>query len=121
MSPAQNTLAIIQAVADKHKVTVSDIMGRDRHKQINEPRQEAMYEVLIQRRHLTYPDIGRIFGRDHTTVISNVKAHCKRQGIDYDAATVRFRRIPSFNLRKLSPAMFLAYGAAMRGERGVGA
>ncbi len=59
---------IIQVVADHFKTKVSDILGKKRNKEIVAPRQIAMY-LAREMGSMSYPDIGRAFGRDYTTVI----------------------------------------------------
>ncbi len=59
---------IIQVVADHFKTKVSDILGKKRNKEIVVPRQIAMY-LAREMGSMSYPDIGRAFARDYTTVI----------------------------------------------------
>ncbi len=65
--------AIIKAVAADYRLTVNDLKGPKRHRNITVPRQVAMHLV----RELTdgsLPQIGQMFGgRDHTTVINALK------------------------------------------------
>jgi len=65
--------AIIKAVSVEFKVTLTDLKGPRRHRNITVPRQIAMYLV----RELTdesLPQIGQLFGgRDHSTVINSLK------------------------------------------------
>ncbi len=58
---------IIQLVADFYNVKVSDLKGKRRLKRIVRPRHVAMWLV---RKHteLSFPEMGRVFGRDHATV-----------------------------------------------------
>ena len=60
---------VIRAVAEYHQLRVSDIKGRRRQRAVARPRQVAMY---LCRRNLgcSFPEIGREFGKDHSTVIS---------------------------------------------------
>ncbi len=65
--------AILKAVSADFKVSLSDLKGPRRHRNITIPRQIAMYLV----RELTdesLPQIGALFGgRDHSTVINSLK------------------------------------------------
>jgi chromosomal replication initiator protein len=65
--------AIVKAVTNELKVTLTDLKGPRRHRNITVPRQIAMYLV----RELTdesLPQIGQLFGgRDHSTVINSLK------------------------------------------------
>lgn len=65
---------IVAAVADKHDVTVADLKGPSRVKHIVAARFEAMarmYDLGIW----SMPQIGRFFGRDHTTVLNGIRRH----------------------------------------------
>jgi len=59
---------VIQVVADHFKVKVGDILGKKRNKEIVAPRQIAMF-LAREMGSMSYPDIGRAFARDYTTVI----------------------------------------------------
>lgn len=59
---------IIQVVSDHFKMPVADILGKKRNKEIVLPRQVAMF-LAREMGQMSYPDIGRAFGRDYTTVI----------------------------------------------------
>ncbi len=65
--------SILKAVAAEFKVTLAELKGPRRHRNITVPRQIAMYLV----RELTdesLPQIGNHFGgRDHSTVINSLK------------------------------------------------
>ncbi len=65
--------SILKAVAGEFKVTLAELKGPRRHRNITVPRQIAMYLV----RELTdesLPQIGNLFGgRDHSTVINSLK------------------------------------------------
>ncbi len=65
--------AILKAVSAEFKVTLAELKGPRRHRNITVPRQIAMYLV----RELTddsLPQIGHHFGgRDHSTVINSLK------------------------------------------------
>lgn len=62
--------AIMAEVALKHGFTVEDILGRSRVKGLVEARHEAMHEVAKARPAMSLPQLGRIFNRDHSTVLS---------------------------------------------------
>ncbi len=71
---------IIQVVGEHFTVPVSDILGKKRNKEIVTPRQIAMY-LAREMASMSYPDIGRAFARDYTTVIHSyekIKAEIKR-------------------------------------------
>jgi chromosomal replication initiator protein len=71
---------IIEVVAEQYKMAVDDILGKKRNKEIVMPRQVAMY-LAREMGGMSYPDIGRAFGRDYTTVIHSyekIKNEVKR-------------------------------------------
>ena len=71
---------IIEVVAEHFEIPVSDLLGKKRNKEIVMPRQVAMY-VAREMAGMSYPDIGRAFDRDYTTVIHSyekVKAELKK-------------------------------------------
>lgn len=65
-------LCIIVCTADYFGLSAADLLGRDRHKTVAWARQLAM-ALVRQRLALSYPEIGRVFNRDHSTVIHNVR------------------------------------------------
>lgn len=76
MEPGENkqpVIDIIRVVATRHGVSVADIKGATRVFHIVAARQEAMVLVYKLRPDLSLPAIGRIFDRDHTTVLHAVR------------------------------------------------
>ena len=77
-------LAITQAVATQHGLRASDLMGESVNRNVIVPaRHEAMWRIrqvrLPNGRHrYSYPQIGRYFDRDHTSVIHACKRHLER-------------------------------------------
>lgn len=60
---------IVHEVAQSFGVSVDDLLGRDRSRQIALPRQIAMY-LLREEANISLPQIGEALGgRDHTTVM----------------------------------------------------
>ncbi|MBW3637449.1 MAG: chromosomal replication initiator protein DnaA [Armatimonadetes bacterium] len=71
---------IIEVVAEHFKIPVGDLLGKKRNKEIVMPRQVAMF-LAREMGSMSYPDIGRAFDRDYTTVIHSyekVKGELKR-------------------------------------------
>lgn len=72
--PAVVTVEDVQrAVCEHFRIKMSQLTGKDRHREVALPRQVAMW---IARAHLgtSYPQIGARFnGKDHTTVMSAVR------------------------------------------------
>lgn len=74
---------IMQVVAEYYKMPVSDILGKKRNKEIVLPRQVAMF-LSREMGQMSYPDIGRAFGRDYTTVIHSyekIKSEIKKDSV----------------------------------------
>jgi chromosomal replication initiator protein len=63
---------IIGVVAEHYRISTSDIISSRRAANVVRPRQVAMYlaKTLTLR---SLPEIGRRFGRDHTTVIASIR------------------------------------------------
>lgn len=60
---------ILKAVAEFYNVTPKDIMGPHRSKGLSLARHVAMYLCRLTIRHVSYPDVGRMFNRDHTSIM----------------------------------------------------
>lgn len=72
--------SIIDVTCDNFRIDRADMLGKKRNKEIVVPRQIAMY-LAREMAGMSYPDIGRAFDRDYTTVIHSyekVKAEIKR-------------------------------------------
>ncbi|MGC8917468.1 MAG: chromosomal replication initiator protein DnaA, partial [Thermoanaerobaculum sp.] len=63
---------IIRFVAHHYGVKVADLKGRDNRRSVAFPRQVAMY-LLREVLNLSYPEIGRLFGKHHSTVLYSVE------------------------------------------------
>lgn len=74
MTPREQSIAIIREIALEYGVSVVCILGRDRTRRVSAARRCA-YATIRSRKGISYPAIGRIFGRDHTTVIYGVRKH----------------------------------------------
>lgn len=69
---------IIAEVAEKHGLTLADLIGPRRHRYVAHARQEAMW-ALRQRTTLSTTSIGMFLGgRDHTTVMWGLRRHEER-------------------------------------------
>lgn len=73
LSIAEHT-RILTAVADAFSTTPTAILSRDRHRTVSHARQTTGY--LMRRLGLSYPEVGRELGVDHTSVM----AACRRIG-----------------------------------------
>ena len=54
-------------------ISPKDFFGKTRLKSVAHPRQDCM-RMLREKTGLSMPQIGRIFGRDHTTVLYAIRA-----------------------------------------------
>lgn len=69
---------ILAEVAIEHGIPPALILGKQRQRLIMAARHHAMYR-MSQETDMSLAEIGRHMGRDHTTVISGIKAHLRRQ------------------------------------------
>jgi chromosomal replication initiator protein len=78
---------IIERTAKYFQITMEDILGPKRDKDIVTPRQIAMY-ILRSELHLSFPKIARELGRkDHTTAIHSVEKIEKELSFDEEIKT----------------------------------
>lgn len=63
---------ILSSVAEFFNIKISDLIKKNRRKEVVEPRQIAMY-LLREILDMSYPYIGEKLGRDHTTAIHAVE------------------------------------------------
>jgi len=63
---------LIREVASHYGVTSADLLGKSQTRECALPRQVAMY-LCRKRLKMPFQAIGRLFGRDHSTVMSSVK------------------------------------------------
>lgn len=73
MTPMQRTMSDIGLIALKHGLQREDLLGRSRKAQISRARQEAFY--ALRYRGWSFPRIGKLFGRDHSTIIDGFERH----------------------------------------------
>lgn len=79
-----NAKQIIERTAKHFQLSVDELLGPKRDKEIVVPRQIAMY-MLRSELHLSFPKIARELGRkDHTTAIHSVDKINKEQVFDED-------------------------------------
>ena len=79
-----NAKQVIERTAKHFQISIEDIMGPKRDKDIVVPRQVAMY-MLRSELHLSFPKIARELGRkDHTTAIHSVEKIEKEVAFDAD-------------------------------------
>lgn len=69
---------IIDAVAEATGIPAKRILGTNRDAPTARARQIVMYEA--RQAGLSYPQIARAMGKDHTTIIHGVRAEEQRRG-----------------------------------------
>ena len=75
---------IIERTAKHFQLSVDELLGPKRDKEIVVPRQIAMY-ILREELHLSFPKIARELGRkDHTTALHSVDKITREQAFDND-------------------------------------
>ena len=65
--PSPEAQDVLQLVAEAYEVTINELLGRQRVHRLVLPRHVAMFLVRKHTDH-SFPEIGRRFRRDHTTV-----------------------------------------------------
>jgi chromosomal replication initiator protein len=83
---------IIRFVAQHYGIRVADLKGRSNRRSIALPRQVAMFLVrdILD---LSFPEIGKIFSKHHSTVMYAVDTISKARlsNPDFDATLTSFR------------------------------
>lgn len=67
-----------RAAARAHGVRVEDLVGRARSRSVAVARGQLWTE--LHDAGASYPELGAVFGRDHTSVLAGVRRHKVRQG-----------------------------------------
>ncbi|AVM68646.1 chromosomal replication initiator protein DnaA [Lachnospiraceae bacterium oral taxon 500] len=70
-----NPSVILNIVAEHFSISNAEILSKKRSKEIVEPRQIVMY-LCRKLTDASYPDLGKFFNRDHSTVISGYEKIC---------------------------------------------
>lgn len=79
-----NSKQIIERTAKHFQISIDDMLGPKRDKDIVVPRQVAMY-IMRSELHMSFPKIARELGRkDHTTAIHSVEKISKEMAFDAD-------------------------------------
>ena len=71
-APELSSLAITELVSDQFKLSLNELRSRSRKRAIAFPRQVAMY-LCRKYTEETLAEIGKVFNRDHSTVMHAVK------------------------------------------------
>lgn len=78
-APVSPGNAIIQQVANKHRVTVIQIMSKRRTKYIVLARHEAIWRISTELA-WSSPQIAAVFDMDHSSVLHAIRTHEERRG-----------------------------------------
>lgn len=68
-TPRAQVRKVIEAVCDRHEITYTDVMSRSRFADVVAARHEAIVAVATAFPWMSLPKIGRVFGRDHTSIL----------------------------------------------------
>jgi len=68
-TPKQQVKQVIEAVCARHEIPYHEVMGRKRFAEIVAARHEAIVAVAEAFPWMSLPKLGRIFGRDHTSIM----------------------------------------------------
>ena len=63
---------IVHKIMEDYDLTVEEIKGNQRTKQVTEPRW-VMWKLIRKNSGLSYGEIGRLFNKDHSTVMNGIK------------------------------------------------
>lgn len=69
--------AIVAEVAAKHRVAERDLTGPSTFRNVTTARHEAFWRARHELGQ-SLPQIGRFFGRDHSTVLTGSRRHAER-------------------------------------------
>jgi len=76
---ARNLLDMVLDICNRRGVLVPELCGRSHRQSIVRARHEVWARLRSDpEHHFSFPDIARLFHRDHSTVIAGVRAHTKR-------------------------------------------
>ena len=73
-------MEIGQRIADKHQISIVKLFGKRRDKVSAKARQEAYSEIYALGGYSTTA-IGKIFNRDHSTIVYGIKRYKQKCGL----------------------------------------
>lgn len=85
-TPFITTDQILKEVCEKHQVSLKEVLSPMRSRYVIPARHEAMYRIR-EEKCLSWAQIGRIFDRDHTSVLHGWRKH--KASLDAAAAEAR--------------------------------
>ena len=79
---ARDLLALVDDVCKRRGVTLDEVCGRTRSQAVSHARQEVWWRLRHHpQRDYSYPEIARLFARDHTTIMAGIRAHVRRASV----------------------------------------
>lgn len=76
---ARDLLALVDEVCKRRGVTLDEVCGRARSQAVSHARHEVWWRLRHHpERDYSYPEIARLFARDHTTIMAGISAHQRR-------------------------------------------
>ncbi len=89
---------VVQAISEAFKISIEDLKGNSRRREISLARQVGMY-LMRQHTDLSLPKIGEVFGgKDHTTVLYSCEKIAKQLREDLDLGQLVRRLSDRINL-----------------------
>lgn len=73
LTPRQRNLNDIAEIAEAHRLTLEDILGKSRHKYLVSVRRKCV--VMLREKGYSTTEIGRIMQRDHSTIVHALQRH----------------------------------------------
>lgn len=73
---------IAKEICAKYKVDFEDVCSEKRHKHLVLIRQEIFYRIRTDLG-MSYPEIGKRFNKDHSTIIHGVRKHAARLRLEF--------------------------------------
>lgn len=87
----------VRLVEGRHKVSYDDILSKSRKARFVKARRELCF-ILRTYLHLSYPQIGEIINRDHTTIIHAVREFSKDNILPFtDSEAISLDNLSKFN------------------------
>jgi chromosomal replication initiation ATPase DnaA len=75
----RDLLVLVDEVCKRRGVTRNEVCGRTRSRAVSYARQEIWWRIRHHpERVYSYPEIARLFARDHTTILAGISAHQRR-------------------------------------------
>ena len=97
--PKSPGLRIQLEFCERAGITLAEMKSESRKRRFAQPRQAAMVEIRRQLGY-SYPQIGRMFNKDHTTVLHA----CRKFGMEPDPV-IRTRALRGVEKRRMSACL----------------